>query len=176
MSDTERLNDATPFIVQSPAGRRELTFALLNDREILVNRSPSSSVQTTTVHFECWTLGFSSEAVACSKLKLVSYYKMAVDSAMERNACRIELETRSTQTLTPDAKQFKVIGKGASGEVRLVQKVDTGKVYAMKSLQKAEMLKRGQVIDFFLVGSTNLNSIFLSANGPDAIKAEGAGG
>jgi hypothetical protein len=26
-----------------------------------------------------------------------------------------------------------------------VQKVDTGKVYAMKSLQKAEMLKRDQV-------------------------------
>ena len=30
-------------------------------------------------------------------------------------------------------------------QVRLVQKVDTGKVYAMKSLQKAEMLKRDQV-------------------------------
>lgn len=29
-------------------------------------------------------------------------------------------------------------------QVRLVQKVDTGKVYAMKSLQKAEMLKRDQ--------------------------------
>jgi protein-serine/threonine kinase len=29
--------------------------------------------------------------------------------------------------------------------VRLVQKVDTGKVYAMKSLQKSEMLKRDQV-------------------------------
>jgi len=32
-------------------------------------------------------------------------------------------------------------------QVRLVQKVDTGKVYAMKSLQKAEMLKRDQVGD-----------------------------
>ena len=30
-------------------------------------------------------------------------------------------------------------------QVRLVQKVDTGKVYAMKTLQKAEMLKRDQV-------------------------------
>ena len=29
--------------------------------------------------------------------------------------------------------------------MRLVQKVDTGKVYAMKTLQKAEMLKRDQV-------------------------------
>lgn len=30
-------------------------------------------------------------------------------------------------------------------QVRLVQKVDTGKVYAMKTLQKAEMLKRDQL-------------------------------
>ncbi|KAK0239165.1 AGC/NDR protein kinase [Armillaria nabsnona] len=128
------------------------------------------------VYFERSTSGFSSDAVARStaaKLKLVSYYKMAVDSAIERNARRIELETRLTQTLTPDAKEreirkyskmesqhlrlrrtkikladfrtVKVIGKGAFGEVRLVQKVDTGKVYAMKSLQKAEMLKRDQL-------------------------------
>ncbi|SJL16878.1 uncharacterized protein ARMOST_20408 [Armillaria ostoyae] len=90
-----------------------------------------------------------------------------LDSAIERNARRIELETRLTQTMTPDAKEreirkyskmesqhlrlrrtkikladfrtVKVIGKGAFGE-----KVDTGKVYTMKSLQKAEMLKRDQ--------------------------------
>jgi protein-serine/threonine kinase len=30
-------------------------------------------------------------------------------------------------------------------QVRLVQKIDTGKVYAMKTLQKAEMLKRDQL-------------------------------
>lgn len=30
-------------------------------------------------------------------------------------------------------------------QVRLVQKIDTGRVYAMKTLQKAEMLKRDQV-------------------------------
>ncbi len=41
------------------------------------------------VYFERSTSGFSSDAVARStaaKLKLVSYYKMAVDSAIERNA------------------------------------------------------------------------------------------
>jgi serine/threonine protein kinase len=86
---------------------------------------------------------------------------------------RIELETRLIQIHTPDGKEreirkyakleashlrlrrtkiglndfrtVKVIGKGAFGEVRLVQKLDTGKVYAMKSLHKAEMLKRDQV-------------------------------
>lgn len=30
-------------------------------------------------------------------------------------------------------------------QVRLVQKIDSGKIYAMKTLQKAEMLKRDQV-------------------------------
>ena len=38
-----------------------------------------------------------------------------------------------------------VIGRGAFGEVRLVQKVDTGHVYAMKILRKVEMLEKDQV-------------------------------
>ncbi|KAF5350198.1 hypothetical protein D9758_007829 [Tetrapyrgos nigripes] len=128
------------------------------------------------VYFQRSTENLSQDAVAratAAKLKLASYYKMAVDSAIERNARRIELETKLSQTLQPDSKEremrnhskmesqhlrlrrtkikladfrtVKVIGKGAFGEVRLVQKVDTGKVYAMKSLQKAEMLKRDQL-------------------------------
>jgi protein-serine/threonine kinase len=38
-----------------------------------------------------------------------------------------------------------VIGKGAFGEVRLVQKTDTGKIFAMKTLKKDEMLKKDQL-------------------------------
>lgn len=38
-----------------------------------------------------------------------------------------------------------VIGRGAFGEVRLVQKKDTGHVYAMKILRKADMLEKEQV-------------------------------
>lgn len=38
-----------------------------------------------------------------------------------------------------------MIGKGAFGEVRLVQKADTGKIYAMKTLKKNEMFKKDQV-------------------------------
>ncbi|KAF8634587.1 hypothetical protein AX17_004176 [Amanita inopinata Kibby_2008] len=139
---------------------------------------PSSSKQRPDdyVYFERSTSEFSSDAIArctAAKLKLESYYKVAVQSAIERNARRIEMETRLTQIHTSDGKEreirkysrsesqqlrlrrtkiklsdfltVKVIGKGAFGEVRLVQKVDTGKVYAMKSLQKAEMLKRDQL-------------------------------
>ena len=44
-----------------------------------------------------------------------------------------------------DFESLKVIGKGAFGEVRLVQKVDTGHVYAMKILRKADMVEKEQV-------------------------------
>lgn len=39
----------------------------------------------------------------------------------------------------------KIIGKGAFGEVKLVQKKGDGKVYAMKSLIKTEMFKKDQL-------------------------------
>ncbi|XP_076179225.1 serine/threonine-protein kinase tricornered isoform X1 [Ptiloglossa arizonensis] len=44
-----------------------------------------------------------------------------------------------------DFEPLKVIGRGAFGEVRLVQKKDTGHVYAMKILRKADMLEKEQV-------------------------------
>lgn len=40
---------------------------------------------------------------------------------------------------------LKIIGKGAFGEVKLVQKTQDGKVYAMKSLIKSEMFKKDQL-------------------------------
>jgi protein-serine/threonine kinase len=40
---------------------------------------------------------------------------------------------------------LKIIGKGAFGEVKLVQKKSDGKVYAMKSLIKSEMFKKDQL-------------------------------
>lgn len=44
-----------------------------------------------------------------------------------------------------DFTPLKVIGKGAFGEVRLVQKKDTGHIYAMKILRKKDMLLKEQV-------------------------------
>ncbi|KAG8834882.1 Serine/threonine-protein kinase [Serendipita sp. 399] len=110
-----------------------------------------------------------------AQLKLEHYYKLAVEAAVERNNRRVELERKlaADTTTSDDRKQrqlqalgrkestflrlkrtklglddfktVKVIGKGAFGEVRLVQKLDTGKIYAMKSLHKNEMLKRDQL-------------------------------
>ena len=36
---------------------------------------------------------------------------------------------------------LKIIGKGAFGEVKLVQRKNDGKIYALKSLVKSEMVK-----------------------------------
>lgn len=44
-----------------------------------------------------------------------------------------------------DFEPLKVIGKGSFGEVRLVQKKDTGHVFAMKILRKADMLEKEQI-------------------------------
>ncbi|XP_064634213.1 serine/threonine-protein kinase 38-like isoform X2 [Lineus longissimus] len=44
-----------------------------------------------------------------------------------------------------DFEPLKVIGRGAFGEVRLVQKKDTGHIYAMKILRKCDMLEKEQV-------------------------------
>ncbi|ORY32149.1 putative serine/threonine-protein kinase orb6 [Naematelia encephala] len=110
-----------------------------------------------------------------AKMKLELYYKEAVEGVVGRKERRTTLEKQlAADALTPDtikARQLmalgrresnflrlrrtrigledfrtvKVIGKGAFGEVRLVQKVDTGKIYAMKTLRKNEMFKKDQL-------------------------------
>ena len=50
-----------------------------------------------------------------------------------------------TKDTTGNYQTIKVIGKGAFGEVRLVQRKKGGQVYAMKSLVKTEMAQRDQL-------------------------------
>ncbi|KAK6335503.1 Serine/threonine-protein kinase [Orbilia brochopaga] len=113
-------------------------------------------------------------ATAC-KLKVELFYKQNVQHALERNTRRNDLENRlqadvrapeerknrqranlghqesqflrlrRTRMSPDDFHTVKVIGKGAFGEVRLVQKKDTGKIYAMKTLLKTEMFKKDQL-------------------------------
>ncbi|KAI6177258.1 hypothetical protein M3Y97_00887400 [Aphelenchoides bicaudatus] len=54
------------------------------------------------------------------------------------------LRLRRTRFSVTDFRSLKVIGRGAFGEVRLVQKEDTGHIYAMKILKKTEMLEKEQ--------------------------------
>ena len=62
-------------------------------------------------------------------------------AAKESEFLRMKRSRMSVMDFIP----LKVIGKGAFGEVRLVQKADTGHVYAMKALRKTEMVAKDQV-------------------------------
>ena len=72
---------------------------------------------------------------------------------MQREEHRTQHAQKETQFLRlrrsrlgkKDFKCLKIIGRGAFGEVALVQKLDTGHVYAMKILRKADMLEKEQV-------------------------------
>ncbi|KAG9244927.1 kinase-like domain-containing protein [Calycina marina] len=103
-----------------------------------------------------------------------AFFKDSVARVRERNGRQKEMEkrladpklshSRREQTWSNSGKQegrylrflrtkdkpenyntLKVIGKGAFGEVKLVQKKQDGKVYAMKSLVKSEMFKKDQL-------------------------------
>lgn len=55
------------------------------------------------------------------------------------------LRLRRTRLGLDDFHTLRVIGKGAFGEVRLVQKMDTGKIYAMKTILKTDAIKKEQL-------------------------------
>ncbi|TEY40830.1 hypothetical protein BOTCAL_0418g00040 [Botryotinia calthae] len=109
----------------------------------------------------------------CSQLA-ADFFKDSVKRARDRNVRQSEMEQRLSdpnqsqslreQTWSNAGKQeakylrflrtrdrpdnyntLKIIGKGAFGEVKLVQKKQDGKVYAMKSLIKSEMFKKDQL-------------------------------
>lgn len=112
------------------------------------------------------------EKSAIAKLRIEHFFKMNVNHAIERNQRRVQMEQslsgasderrrrqmislgrkessflrlRRTRLSLEDFVTVKVIGKGAFGEVRLVQKRDTGQVYAMKTLYKSEMFMKDQL-------------------------------
>ncbi|KAK8166602.1 serine/threonine-protein kinase cot-1 [Phyllosticta citrichinensis] len=102
------------------------------------------------------------------------FFKQSVQRARDRNARALELEQIISNPQISDSKKqkkleevqqaelrflrflrtrerpenfltIKIIGKGAFGEVKLVQRKNDGKVYALKSLIKAEMFKKDQL-------------------------------
>jgi len=136
--------------------------------------SPDDMDQQQTaesLRISCHTLDKATKA----KMTLESYYNNLINQHAERRSRRQRLEDsllrddalseeaksqkraahamRETEFLrlkrsrlgAEDFQQLKVIGRGAFGEVRLVQKTDTGHVYAMKILHKSAMVEKEQV-------------------------------
>ncbi|EGF83613.1 hypothetical protein BATDEDRAFT_8675 [Batrachochytrium dendrobatidis JAM81] len=114
------------------------------------------------------------ERSAAAKYRLSHFYQSSVAECIDRESRRVENEERLMKEPWSEEKKqrflqnlerreseflrlrrvrlgvdnfntLKVIGKGAFGEVRLVQKSDTGKIYAMKTLRKSEMIKKDQL-------------------------------
>lgn len=77
-------------------------------------------------------IGLSSEA-QCQMRKMLSQ--------KESNYIRLKRAKMDKSMFT----KIKPIGVGAFGEVTLVRKIDTNHLYAMKTLRKADVLKRNQV-------------------------------
>lgn len=70
--------------------------------------------------------------------------KMVIEQGiLHREA--VHLREKRKKTTTHDFESIKVIGKGAFGEVRLVRHKGTGSLYAMKSINKGEMINKKQV-------------------------------
>jgi len=56
-----------------------------------------------------------------------------------------------------DFDTVKIIGKGAFGEVAVVRAKATGRIYAMKILNKWEMLKRAEVCIYVFEEALGIN-------------------
>jgi protein-serine/threonine kinase len=103
-----------------------------------------------------------------------TFFKDSVQRARDRNQRALELEAIKKEPSYSDARKqqkenqmrraeaeylrflrtkerpenfstLKIIGKGAFGEVKLVQRKNDGKIYALKSLVKQEMFKKDQL-------------------------------
>ena len=136
-----------------------------------VSTGMASSENNSDVRFSGHTLDKATKA----KLTLENYYSNLVSQHKDRKQRwqRLEENLNSEDGMTEDQKDeqrrqhasketeflrlrrsrlgvedfdpLKVIGRGAFGEVRLVQKRDTGHVYAMKILRKSAMVEKEQV-------------------------------
>ncbi|KAI5293771.1 Serine/threonine-protein kinase [Ascosphaera acerosa] len=72
-----------------------------------------------------------------------SHKKQEADTVAKREANFLRfLRTRESPS---NFQTLKIIGKGAFGEVKLVQRKTDGKIYALKSLIKTEMFKKDQL-------------------------------
>ncbi|ODV58031.1 serine/threonine-protein kinase orb6 [Ascoidea rubescens DSM 1968] len=108
------------------------------------------------------------------KLKLENYFKLKAQDVRENTQTVLDLEKKlkyqessmasknrtkqrfiqrqsqflrlkRTKLTIDDFQTIKVIGKGAFGEVRLVQKKDNRNIFAMKRLIKSEMYQRNEI-------------------------------
>ncbi|KAJ1536607.1 Serine/threonine-protein kinase, partial [Nowakowskiella sp. JEL0078] len=161
MADVDMLDDDSPITFIDP--NNVTTGSLVSDDGDVFIRSQEGISSSTN------------DRAVAAKYRLELFYKSLVAEHSERVQRCLALETKiATEVLMSETKRtrqlaqlgvkeseflrlrrvrlssndfmtVKIIGKGAFGEVRLVQKKDNGKVYAMKTLRKADMIQKDQL-------------------------------
>jgi len=74
------------------------------------------------------------------------FCKEEADRAQKGEEDKTKVQKPPVKVTADDFQLLKVIGKGSFGKVMQVKKKDTGKIYAMKVLQKEAIINRNQVI------------------------------
>jgi len=74
------------------------------------------------------------------------FCKEEAESAAKEEGEKAKAPRAPVKVTADDFQLLKVIGKGSFGKVMQVKKKDTGKIYAMKVLQKEAIINRNQVI------------------------------
>ncbi|KAJ1569944.1 Serine/threonine-protein kinase [Nowakowskiella sp. JEL0078] len=147
-----------------------LFFKVDTKGDILMGEAISENGEISGEDFTRSLQGFSRgtlDRAVAAKYRLENYYKSIVSECTDRESRRIDFETRLSKEKMSDDRRIrqlnqhgrkeseflrlrrvrlgfedfitiKVIGKGAFGE-------DSGKVYAMKTLRKSEMVKKDQL-------------------------------
>ncbi len=109
----------------------------------------SGAFQCLQLHVYTKTASYSPSPIAYNYSACVIYSLLFLQRDEHRTVhARKETEflrLRRSRLGKKDFNCLKIIGRGAFGEVALVQKVDTGHVYAMKILRKSDMLEKEQV-------------------------------
>lgn len=79
---------------------------------------------------------------------IVLYQKKTKSEQRQQHALKATqfLRLKCSRLSVEDLVPLRVIGRGAFDEVRLVQKLVTGHVYAMKILRKADMVEKKQLV------------------------------
>ncbi|KAL7674172.1 hypothetical protein ACOME3_000452 [Neoechinorhynchus agilis] len=136
----ENASQTTNFVHEHPSLHSRYILDKVNRAKMTIENYYSDLVQQhedRTQRYRCLEASMSTECL--DEAERIERRQM--HGAQETECLRL----KRVKMGVLDFEQIKVIGKGAFGEVRLVQKNDTGHVYAMKILRKPEMLEKEQV-------------------------------
>lgn len=130
------MNEPVPNVELSDAQKHKITKARVSIDSFYINLQKDAKERKTRFEeLKNYMKRESSRIDDEDKQKMIQDYGQKETEYLRLKRTRLGLD---------DFKKLKIIGRGAFGEVKLVQKVDTGNVYAMKVLNKNKMIEKKQ--------------------------------